>query len=203
MSAGRQQIVESKFRRRVVGILFIDEAYSLVEDNRTYGAEAINTIVQEMENYRDEVIVIFAGYPEKMKEFLEQNEGLASRIAFHLNFPDYSPVELTQILDLMLEKSEYRMDERTREKMLFHLRRCLSGRKLRQWTVCQKPAGPRYHAPGRPPHSGTSEWYAGKRGGLSSDGGRFRDDRSEKETAEPADRILCRLNSIKKSAKKN
>ena len=98
------------------GILFIDEAYSLVEDNRTYGAEAINTIVQEMENYRDEVIVIFAGYPEKMKEFLEQNEGLASRIAFHLNFPDYSPVELTQILDLMLEKSEYRMDERTREK---------------------------------------------------------------------------------------
>ena len=98
------------------GILFIDEAYSLVEDNRTYGAEAINTIVQEMENYRDEVIVIFAGYPEKMQEFLEQNEGLASRIAFHLNFPDYSPVELTQILDLMLEKSEYRMDERTREK---------------------------------------------------------------------------------------
>ena len=72
--------------------------------------------MQEMENYRDEVIVIFAGYPEKMKEFLEQNEGLASRIAFHLNFPDYSPEELTQILDLMLEKSEYRMDERTRGK---------------------------------------------------------------------------------------
>ena len=110
------QIVESKFQAARGGILFIDEAYSLVEDNRTYGAEAINTIVQEMENYRDEVIVIFAGYPEKMQEFLEQNEGLASRIAFHLNFPDYSPVELTQILDLMLEKSEYRMDERTREK---------------------------------------------------------------------------------------
>lgn len=110
------QIVESKFQAARGGILFIDEAYSLVEDNRTYGAEAINTIVQEMENYRDEVIVIFAGYPEKMKEFLEQNEGLASRIAFHLNFPDYSPEELMQILDLMLEKSEYRMDERTREK---------------------------------------------------------------------------------------
>ena len=110
------QIVESKFQAARGGILFIDEAYSLVEDNRTYGAEAINTIVQEMENYRDEVIVIFAGYPEKMKEFLEQNEGLASRIAFHLNFPDYSPEELTQILDLMLEKSEYRMDERTRGK---------------------------------------------------------------------------------------
>ena len=78
----------------------------------------------------------------------------------------------------------------------------MPGRKLRQWTVCQKPAGPRYHAPGRPPHSGTSEWYAGKRGGLSSDGGRFRDDRPEKETAEPADRILCRVNSIKNQQKK-
>ena len=87
-------------------------------------------------------------------------------------------------------------------KMLFHLRRCMSGRKLRQWTVCQKPAGSRDHAPGRPPHSGTSEWYVGKRGGLSSDGGRFRDDRPEKETAEPADRILCRVNSIKNQQKK-
>ena len=87
-------------------------------------------------------------------------------------------------------------------KMLFHLRQCMSGRKLRQWTVCQKPAGSRYHAPGRPPDSGTSEWYAGKRGGLSSDGGRFRDDRPEKETADPADRILCRVNSIKNQQKK-
>ena len=103
------QIVEDKFLSARGGILFIDEAYSLVEDGRTYGAEAINTIVQQMENYRDEVIVIFAGYQEKMQEFLQQNEGLASRIAFHLNFPDYSADELTQILELMLEKSAYRM----------------------------------------------------------------------------------------------
>ena len=68
-----------------------------------------NGMLKEQDSYE-----VFAD--EKMKEFLEQNEGLASRIAFHLNFPDYSPVELTQILDLMLEKSEYRMDERTREK---------------------------------------------------------------------------------------
>ena len=111
------QTVQKRFEQAEGGVLFIDEAYSLVDGRSgSYGDEAINTIVQEMENYRDEVIVIFAGYPEKMKEFLEQNEGLASRIAFHLNFPDYSPVELTQILDLMLEKSEYRMDERTRGK---------------------------------------------------------------------------------------
>ena len=110
--------MEDKFLSARGGILFIDEAYSLVEDGRTYGAEAINTIVQQMENYRDEVIVIFAGYPEKMQEFLQQNEGLASRIAFHLNFPDYSADELTQILELMLEKSAYRMTAETRNKCL-------------------------------------------------------------------------------------
>ena len=112
------QIVEEKFRAARGGILFIDEAYSLVEDGRTYGAEAINTIVQQMENYREETIVIFAGYTDKMKEFLEQNEGLASRIAFHLDFPDYSAEELACILDLMLEKQGYRFDEETRQKCL-------------------------------------------------------------------------------------
>lgn len=110
------QIVEEKFRAARGGILFIDEAYSLVEDGRTYGAEAINTIVQQMENYREEMIVIFAGYPDKMKDFLEQNEGLASRIAFHLDFPDYTADELTQIMDLMLEKRGYSIDEITRDK---------------------------------------------------------------------------------------
>ena len=110
------KIVEEKFQAARGGILFIDEAYSLVEDSRTYGAEAINTIVQEMENYRAETIVIFAGYPEKMEEFLEQNEGLASRIAFHLNFPDYTADELVRIMDLMLEHLGYCVDDETRKK---------------------------------------------------------------------------------------
>ncbi len=110
------KIVEEKFLAARGGILFIDEAYSLVEDGRTYGAEAINTIVQDMENYRDETIVIFAGYPQKMDEFLEQNEGLASRIAFHLNFPDYTPGELVSIMDLMVEKLGYEIDAEARDK---------------------------------------------------------------------------------------
>jgi AAA+ superfamily predicted ATPase len=104
-------IVEEKFKEARGGVLFIDEAYSLVDDSNTYGAEAINTITQLMENYRDEVIVIFAGYPDKMQDFLEQNEGLKSRIAFHLNFPDYSPEELTEILKLLAKKREYTLDE--------------------------------------------------------------------------------------------
>ena len=84
------------------GVLFIDEAYSLL-DNRagSYGDEAINTIVQEMENHREELVVIFAGYPEKMEEFIQKNPGLRSRIAFHVSFPDYNELELCQIAQLM------------------------------------------------------------------------------------------------------
>ena len=105
------KIVEDKFKEAQGGVLFIDEAYSLVDDSNTYGAEAINTIIQLMENYRNEVIVIFAGYTEKMKVFLEQNEGLRSRIAFHMDFPDYDADELLGILRLMAKKREYTLDE--------------------------------------------------------------------------------------------
>ena len=105
------KIVEDKFREAQGGVLFIDEAYSLVDDSNTYGAEAINTIIQLMENYRNEVIVIFAGYTEKMKIFLEQNEGLKSRIAFHMDFPDYDANELLGILRLMAKKREYTLTE--------------------------------------------------------------------------------------------
>ncbi|MBP3265889.1 MAG: AAA family ATPase [Clostridiales bacterium] len=109
------KIVEEKFRAAEGGVLFIDEAYSLVDSSNTYGAEAINTITQLMENYRDRVIVIFAGYPDKMKTFLDQNEGLRSRIAFHLNFPDYNASELTSILKLMIEDRQYRVDDEALE----------------------------------------------------------------------------------------
>ena len=103
--------VEDKFRAAQGGVLFIDEAYSLVDSSKSFGDEAINTIVQLMENYRDSVIVIFAGYPDKMREFLEKNEGLRSRIAFHLNFPDYSASELVDIMKLMCSKREYTVTE--------------------------------------------------------------------------------------------
>lgn len=109
------RMVEDKFKEAQGGILFIDEAYALVDGSNTYGAEAINTVVQMMENYRDSVIVIFAGYPEKMQTFLEQNEGLKSRIAFHLSFPDYSPEELTDILTLISQKRDYQIDEEAKE----------------------------------------------------------------------------------------
>lgn len=107
--------VQKKFRIAKGGILFIDEAYSLVSDDG-YGDEAISTIVQEMENNRDSVMVIFAGYPDKMKKFLDKNEGLRSRIAFHLDFPDYNPDEMTDILKLMISRKGYIADEAVYEK---------------------------------------------------------------------------------------
>jgi Holliday junction resolvasome RuvABC ATP-dependent DNA helicase subunit len=108
--------VEEQFRRARGGILFIDEAYSLVEKEGYYGDEAINTIVQMMENYRNDVIVIFAGYPDKMEKFLAKNEGLRSRIAFHVDFPDYNAEELCGILKLMSEDKGYTLDDSAEEK---------------------------------------------------------------------------------------
>ena len=101
--------VKAKFRQAQGGVLFIDEAYSLVDNSGSFADEAINTIVQEMENHRDDVIVIFAGYPDKMKAFVEKNEGLKSRIAFHIDFPDYNAGELLGIMKLMMKDSEYTM----------------------------------------------------------------------------------------------
>lgn len=108
--------VKEKFRKARGGVLFIDEAYSLVDDSRSFGDEAINTIVQEMENSRGELLVIFAGYPDKMREFLDRNEGLRSRVAFHLDFPDYTVSELTEILRLMASERSYKLTAEAERK---------------------------------------------------------------------------------------
>ena len=109
--------VKHQFRLARGGVLFIDEAYSLVEHwGGSYGDEAINTIVQEMENHRNDVIVIFAGYPDKMKNFLERNEGLRSRIAFHVDFPNYDENELLQILQLMAKNKGFELNSEIENK---------------------------------------------------------------------------------------
>lgn len=93
--------VKEVFRRAKGKLLFIDEAYSLVEHwEGSYGDEAINTIVQEMENQRAETIVIFAGYPKQMADFFARNPGLRSRVPFQLRFRDYTVDEMRQIAEL-------------------------------------------------------------------------------------------------------
>lgn len=111
-------LVKKRFQEAKGGILFIDEAYSLCEHYENgFGDEAINTIVQEMENHRDNVIVIFAGYPDKMKHFLDKNPGLLSRIAFQVEFEDYSVDELCDITKLMLERKQMKITNQAMEKL--------------------------------------------------------------------------------------
>ena len=94
--------MRQKFTEAAGGVLFIDEAYSLVsESGNDFGKEAIATIIQEMEAHAYDTIVIFAGYPKEMKAFIDSNPGLKSRVNFYVNFPDYSLDELVDILKFM------------------------------------------------------------------------------------------------------
>ncbi len=96
-------------KRAMGGVLFIDEAYYLYrpENERDYGQEAIEILLQIMENHRDDLVVIFAGYKDRMDRFFSSNPGMASRVAHHVDFPDYSQDELVSIAKLMLERMQY------------------------------------------------------------------------------------------------
>ncbi len=96
-------------KKALGGVLFIDEAYYLYkpENERDYGGEAIEILLQAMENQRDDFVVIFAGYKDRMETFFASNPGLRSRVASHIDFPNYSPSELSAIAQLMLAKLNY------------------------------------------------------------------------------------------------
>jgi probable Rubsico expression protein CbbX len=98
-------------KRAYGGVLFIDEAYYLhrPENERDYGAEAIEILLQVMEADRDKLVVILAGYGDRMDQFFESNPGMGSRVAHHVVFPDYDAGELMEIADLMLDRASYRL----------------------------------------------------------------------------------------------
>jgi probable Rubsico expression protein CbbX len=98
-------------KKAMGGVLFIDEAYYLYrpENERDYGQEAIEILLQVMENQRDDLVVILAGYQDRMQTFFQSNPGMSSRIAHHLDFPDYALGELTQIAQKMLDSQNYRL----------------------------------------------------------------------------------------------
>jgi len=100
-------------KKAMGGVLFIDEAYYLYrpENERDYGQEAIEILLQVMENQRDDLVVILAGYKDRMDTFFSSNPGMSSRIAHHLDFPDYSAQELLRIADQMLVELNYRFDD--------------------------------------------------------------------------------------------
>ena len=110
--------VQSVFQKAKGKLLFIDEAYSLADSYKgSYGDEAINTIIQEMENRRQDTIVIFAGYPNEMEQFFSRNPGFKSRVPFKIEFDDYSANELTEIVKLQANKMGFEIQPKALEKV--------------------------------------------------------------------------------------
>lgn len=106
-------------RKALDGVLFIDEAYSLVsEGENDFGQEAIDTLVKRMEDYRHRLIVVVAGYPDEMRRFIETNPGLKSRFSNFIHFPDYAPKDLMRILKIFCEKNEYTLAEEAEQALL-------------------------------------------------------------------------------------
>ena len=106
----------SVIEKSLNGVLFIDEAYSLaVKNDNSYNAEAIATLIQAMENYRDKLVVIFAGYTKEMQDFLNSNSGIVSRIGYTLEFDDYTTEELIKIFLGMMKKSGFTVKEEATE----------------------------------------------------------------------------------------
>jgi len=114
-------------KKAMGGVLFIDEAYYLYrpENERDYGQEAIEILLQVMENHRDDLVVILAGYKDRMDTFFQSNPGMSSRIAHHIDFPDYSETELTQIAGKMVGGMNYQLDAEAEKAMqeYIHLRK--------------------------------------------------------------------------------
>nr|AGH27553.1 CbbX [Neopyropia yezoensis]QFZ66889.1 CbbX [Neopyropia yezoensis]ULU28881.1 CbbX [Neopyropia yezoensis]WKD83384.1 cfxQ protein-like protein [Neopyropia yezoensis] len=107
------------------GVLFIDEAYYLykADNERDYGSEAIEILLQVMENQRNDLVVIFAGYKDRMEKFYESNPGLSSRVANHVDFPDYTSDELLQIAKMMIEEQQYCFTEEADKTLLEYTER--------------------------------------------------------------------------------
>ncbi|MFN9487684.1 MAG: CbbX protein [Cyanobacteriota bacterium] len=112
-------------KKAMGGVLFIDEAYYLYrpDNERDYGAEAIEILLQVMENSRNDLVVIFAGYKERMDVFYQSNPGLSSRVANHIDFPDYTDAELLAIAKLILASENYRFSEEATEAFSLYIKR--------------------------------------------------------------------------------
>jgi probable Rubsico expression protein CbbX len=112
-------------KRAMGGVLFIDEAYYLYrhENERDYGQETIEILLQVMENQREDLVVILAGYKDRMDAFFQSNPGMSSRIAHHLDFPDYNVEELVAIAELMLAEQMYRFSPEARQAFVDYLTR--------------------------------------------------------------------------------
>ncbi len=148
------QKTREQIRQALGGILFIDEAYSLARGGeKDFGKEAIDTLVKAMEDKKDQLVLILAGYRREMELFLQTNPGLRSRFPIQIDFPDYKTAELIQIADLMLKQREYRLTDGARRRLHDILEQRVRSRRSPSG---QRPHGPKHHrtrhpAPGGPP----------------------------------------------------
>jgi probable Rubsico expression protein CbbX len=110
-------------KKAMGGVLFIDEAYYLYrpENERDYGQEAVEMLLQAMENQREDLVVILAGYQDRMATFFQYNPGFRSRVAHHISFPNYSLEELTRIAESMLREQNYNFDDGARQAFVEYL----------------------------------------------------------------------------------
>jgi len=118
------QKTREQIKKALDGILFIDEAYSLARGGeKDFGKESIDCLVKAMEDHKDNLILILAGYQREMAHFLRINPGLRSRFPIHIIFPDYTMEELLEIAELMLRQREYQLDKGAREEIIKILQR--------------------------------------------------------------------------------
>ncbi|HHU85268.1 MAG TPA: AAA family ATPase [Peptococcaceae bacterium] len=116
------QKTREQIKKALGGILFIDEAYSLARGGeKDFGKEAIDALVKGMEDHRDNLILILAGYQEEMDWFVEINPGMRSRFPVHISFPDYTTGELLDIADLMLQQKQYSLSNGAREELRYSI----------------------------------------------------------------------------------
>lgn len=111
--------VKEVISRAKGGVLFIDEAYSITENDHTdsYGRECLTELTKALEDYRDDLVVIVAGYTEPMKKFFESNPGLKSRFNSYIEFDDYNPAELEAIMDMICDSNDYELTDSARQKI--------------------------------------------------------------------------------------
>ncbi|SMC62497.1 stage V sporulation protein K [Sporomusa malonica] len=113
------QKTREQLKKAYGGILFIDEAYSLARGGeKDFGKEAIDCMVKAMEDHKDELILILAGYQKEMEKFLQTNPGLRSRFPIHINFPDYNKQELLQIAEQLCAKRQYQLNSQAKTVLL-------------------------------------------------------------------------------------
>ncbi len=139
-------------KKAMGGVLFIDEAYYLYrpDNERDYGQEAIEILLQVMENNRDDLVVILAGYGDRMETFFQSNPGMRSRIAHHLEFPDFAEGELLRIAEMMLEQQNYRFGPGAREVFQDYIAHRIRAAAVRQRPQRAQRARPCAAAAGEP-----------------------------------------------------